>query len=157
MLNVALEQTSLLHVSKDRLQVAAAYTHGPVSPNEWLGEKDFTNLENDEETEHVKIKRWKVFVFVGVGLQVSPSPAVSSAIFFVPGLLLLIPGVVSLQQDDCPEHFISHMNFITYLDDSIMTNSEKQEKWMDSVKSPSHEYCGRQAFMSGKGMGTIHF
>ncbi|XP_056408612.1 transmembrane protein 134 [Hyla sarda] len=34
-----------------------------------------------------------VFVFVGVGLQVSPSPAVSSAIFFVPGLLLLIPGV----------------------------------------------------------------
>ncbi|KAG8552659.1 hypothetical protein GDO81_004631 [Engystomops pustulosus] len=33
-----------------------------------------------------------VFVFVGVGLQVSPSPAVSSAIFFVPGLLLLIPG-----------------------------------------------------------------
>ncbi|KAM3913191.1 transmembrane protein 134 [Leptodactylus fuscus] len=34
-----------------------------------------------------------VFVCVGVGLQVSPSPAVSSAIFFVPGLLLLIPGV----------------------------------------------------------------
>ncbi|XP_053305824.1 transmembrane protein 134 [Spea bombifrons] len=34
-----------------------------------------------------------VFVFVGVGLQVSPSPAISSAIFFVPGLLLLIPGV----------------------------------------------------------------
>ncbi|XP_063291053.1 transmembrane protein 134 isoform X1 [Pelobates fuscus] len=34
-----------------------------------------------------------VFLFIGVGLQVSPSPAVSSAIFFVPGLLLLIPGV----------------------------------------------------------------
>lgn len=34
-----------------------------------------------------------VLVLVGVGLQVSPSPAVSSAIFFVPGLLLLIPGV----------------------------------------------------------------
>ncbi|KAM4636918.1 transmembrane protein 134 [Discoglossus pictus] len=32
-------------------------------------------------------------VFVGVGLQVSPSPALSSAIFFVPGFLLLIPGV----------------------------------------------------------------
>ncbi|XP_073540420.1 transmembrane protein 134 [Phyllobates terribilis] len=109
----------------------------------------YKNLENDEETEHVKIKdlerglptlssrssqcsfstisnstqlstqecfSWTrhplvqknkkvvlssflllllglVFVFVGVGLQVSPSPAVSSAIFFVPGLLLLIPGV----------------------------------------------------------------
>lgn len=34
-----------------------------------------------------------VLVLVGVGLQVSPSPAISSAIFFVPGLLLLIPGV----------------------------------------------------------------
>ncbi|XP_075073340.1 transmembrane protein 134 isoform X2 [Mixophyes fleayi] len=112
----------------------------------------YKNLENDEETEHVKIKdleslphrglpthssrssqcsfstisnstqlsnqecfSWTrhplvqknkkvvlssflllllglIFVFVGVGLQVSPSSAVSSAIFFVPGLLLLIPG-----------------------------------------------------------------
>ncbi|XP_075436754.1 transmembrane protein 134 isoform X2 [Ascaphus truei] len=34
-----------------------------------------------------------VFVFVGVGLQVTSSTDVSSAIFFVPGFLLLIPGV----------------------------------------------------------------
>ncbi|XP_077148249.1 sin3 histone deacetylase corepressor complex component SDS3 isoform X1 [Ranitomeya variabilis] len=29
-------------LNKWRLLVAAAYTHGPVSPNEWLREKDFT-------------------------------------------------------------------------------------------------------------------
>ncbi|XP_041029825.1 transmembrane protein 134 [Carcharodon carcharias] len=34
-----------------------------------------------------------VLVLVGVGLQVHPSSGVSSAIFFVPGFLLLIPGV----------------------------------------------------------------
>ncbi|XP_013006281.1 transmembrane protein 134 isoform X4 [Cavia porcellus] len=35
-----------------------------------------------------------VLILVGVGLEVAPSPAgVSSAIFFVPGFLLLIPGV----------------------------------------------------------------
>lgn len=35
-----------------------------------------------------------VLIMVGVGLEVAPSPAgVSSAIFFVPGFLLLIPGV----------------------------------------------------------------
>ncbi|XP_038620964.1 transmembrane protein 134 isoform X2 [Tachyglossus aculeatus] len=32
-------------------------------------------------------------VLIGVGLQVSPSAGISSAIFFVPGFLLLIPGV----------------------------------------------------------------
>ncbi|XP_028916033.1 transmembrane protein 134 [Ornithorhynchus anatinus] len=32
-------------------------------------------------------------ILVGVGLQVSPSAGISSAIFFVPGFLLLIPGV----------------------------------------------------------------
>ncbi|XP_044536045.1 transmembrane protein 134 isoform X3 [Gracilinanus agilis] len=32
-------------------------------------------------------------ILIGVGLQVNPSPGVSSAIFFVPGFLLLIPGV----------------------------------------------------------------
>ncbi|XP_023566554.1 transmembrane protein 134 isoform X2 [Octodon degus] len=34
-----------------------------------------------------------VLILVGVGLEVAPSPGVSSAIFFVPGFLLLIPGV----------------------------------------------------------------
>ncbi|XP_006171345.1 transmembrane protein 134 isoform X8 [Tupaia chinensis] len=34
-----------------------------------------------------------VLILVGVGLEVTPSPGVSSAIFFVPGFLLLIPGV----------------------------------------------------------------
>ncbi len=34
-----------------------------------------------------------MLILVGVGLQVTPSPGVSSAIFFVPGFLLLIPGV----------------------------------------------------------------
>ncbi|XP_053552398.1 transmembrane protein 134 [Bombina bombina] len=34
-----------------------------------------------------------VLILVGVGLQINPSPDVSSAIFFVPGFLLLIPGV----------------------------------------------------------------
>ncbi|XP_040826659.1 transmembrane protein 134 isoform X1 [Ochotona curzoniae] len=34
-----------------------------------------------------------VLILVGVGLQVTPSPGVSSAIFFVPGFLLLVPGV----------------------------------------------------------------
>ncbi|KAM4845245.1 transmembrane protein 134 [Thomomys bottae] len=32
-------------------------------------------------------------VVVGVGLEVAPSPGVSSAVFFVPGFLLLVPGV----------------------------------------------------------------
>ncbi|XP_043826103.1 transmembrane protein 134 isoform X2 [Dromiciops gliroides] len=32
-------------------------------------------------------------ILTGVGLQAKPSPGVSSAIFFVPGFLLLIPGV----------------------------------------------------------------
>ncbi|XP_075857794.1 transmembrane protein 134 isoform X4 [Microcebus murinus] len=34
-----------------------------------------------------------VLIVVGVGLEVAPSPGVSSAIFFVPGFLLLVPGV----------------------------------------------------------------
>ncbi|XP_049748667.1 transmembrane protein 134 isoform X4 [Elephas maximus indicus] len=34
-----------------------------------------------------------VLILIGVGLEVSPSPGVSSAIFFVPGFLLLVPGV----------------------------------------------------------------
>ncbi|XP_075401396.1 transmembrane protein 134 [Tenrec ecaudatus] len=34
-----------------------------------------------------------VLILVGVGLEVSPSAGVSSAIFFVPGFLLLVPGV----------------------------------------------------------------
>ncbi|XP_015424444.1 PREDICTED: transmembrane protein 134 [Myotis davidii] len=33
-----------------------------------------------------------VLILVGVGLEVAPSPGVSSAIFFVPGFLLLVPG-----------------------------------------------------------------
>ncbi|XP_036851524.2 transmembrane protein 134 isoform X8 [Manis javanica] len=32
-------------------------------------------------------------ILIGVGLEVAPSPGVSSAIFFVPGFLLLVPGV----------------------------------------------------------------
>nr|XP_005577121.1 PREDICTED: transmembrane protein 134 isoform X2 [Macaca fascicularis]XP_014969052.1 transmembrane protein 134 isoform X2 [Macaca mulatta] len=34
-----------------------------------------------------------VLILVGVGLEATPSPGVSSAIFFVPGFLLLVPGV----------------------------------------------------------------
>lgn len=34
-----------------------------------------------------------VLILIGVGLQVTPDPGVSSALFFVPGFLLLIPGV----------------------------------------------------------------
>ncbi|XP_069485067.1 transmembrane protein 134 [Ambystoma mexicanum] len=34
-----------------------------------------------------------VLVLTGIGLQVNPSQGISSAIFFVPGFLLLIPGV----------------------------------------------------------------
>ncbi|XP_037694014.1 transmembrane protein 134 isoform X5 [Choloepus didactylus] len=34
-----------------------------------------------------------VLILVGVGLEVAPSPGVSSAIFFVPGFLVLVPGV----------------------------------------------------------------
>ncbi|XP_055987657.1 transmembrane protein 134 isoform X2 [Sorex fumeus] len=34
-----------------------------------------------------------VLILVGVGLEVAPNPGVSSAIFFVPGFLLLVPGV----------------------------------------------------------------
>lgn len=34
-----------------------------------------------------------VLILIGVGLEVAPSPGVSSAIFFVPGFLLLVPGV----------------------------------------------------------------
>ncbi|XP_008570319.1 PREDICTED: transmembrane protein 134 isoform X4 [Galeopterus variegatus] len=34
-----------------------------------------------------------VLILVGVGLEVAPSPGVSSAVFFVPGFLLLVPGV----------------------------------------------------------------
>ncbi|XP_057635984.1 transmembrane protein 134 isoform X2 [Chionomys nivalis] len=33
-----------------------------------------------------------VLILVGVGLEVAPSPGVSSAIIFVPGFLLLVPG-----------------------------------------------------------------
>ncbi|XP_025213424.1 transmembrane protein 134 isoform X4 [Theropithecus gelada] len=33
-----------------------------------------------------------VLILVGVGLEATPSPGVSSAIFFVPGFLLLVPG-----------------------------------------------------------------
>ncbi|XP_029430996.1 transmembrane protein 134 isoform X2 [Rhinatrema bivittatum] len=58
-------------------------------------------------TQHPLIqKNWKVvlasfillllgiiLVLVGVGLLVNPSQGISSAIFFVPGFLLLIPGV----------------------------------------------------------------
>ncbi|XP_060239680.1 transmembrane protein 134 isoform X1 [Meriones unguiculatus] len=33
-----------------------------------------------------------VLILVGVGLEVAPSPGVASAIFFVPGVLLLVPG-----------------------------------------------------------------
>ncbi|XP_076971652.1 transmembrane protein 134 isoform X1 [Tamandua tetradactyla] len=33
-----------------------------------------------------------VLILVGVGLEVAPSPGVSSAIFFVPGFLVLVPG-----------------------------------------------------------------
>ncbi|XP_030188155.1 transmembrane protein 134 isoform X2 [Lynx canadensis] len=32
-------------------------------------------------------------ILIAVGLEVAPSPGVSSAIFFVPGFLLLVPGV----------------------------------------------------------------
>ncbi|XP_016041755.1 transmembrane protein 134 isoform X3 [Erinaceus europaeus] len=38
-----------------------------------------------------------VLVLVGVGLQVAPSPGVSSAIFFVPGFLLLVPGGAAMR------------------------------------------------------------
>ncbi|XP_054553418.1 transmembrane protein 134 isoform X1 [Talpa occidentalis] len=34
-----------------------------------------------------------VLILTGVGLEVAPAPGVSSAIFFVPGFLLLVPGV----------------------------------------------------------------
>ncbi|XP_074128699.1 transmembrane protein 134 isoform X1 [Sminthopsis crassicaudata] len=34
-----------------------------------------------------------ILILTGIGLQVNPSPGVSSAIFLVPGFLLLIPGV----------------------------------------------------------------
>ncbi|KAM5319254.1 transmembrane protein 134 isoform 2-T2 [Glossophaga mutica] len=34
-----------------------------------------------------------VLILIGVGLEVAPSAGVSSAIFFVPGFLLLVPGV----------------------------------------------------------------
>ncbi|XP_036077327.1 transmembrane protein 134 isoform X3 [Rousettus aegyptiacus] len=34
-----------------------------------------------------------VLILIGVGLEVAPSPGVSSAIFFVPGFFLLVPGV----------------------------------------------------------------
>ncbi|XP_025771357.1 transmembrane protein 134 [Puma concolor] len=34
-----------------------------------------------------------VLILIAVGLEVAPSPGVSSAIFFVPGFLLLVPGV----------------------------------------------------------------
>ncbi|XP_007171132.2 transmembrane protein 134 isoform X3 [Balaenoptera acutorostrata] len=34
-----------------------------------------------------------VLILTGVGLEVAPSPGVSTAIFFVPGFLLLVPGV----------------------------------------------------------------
>ncbi|XP_004618532.1 transmembrane protein 134 isoform X2 [Sorex araneus] len=34
-----------------------------------------------------------VLILIGVGLEVAPNPGVSSAIFFVPGFLLLVPGV----------------------------------------------------------------
>lgn len=34
-----------------------------------------------------------VLILTGLGLQVNPSAGISSAIFFVPGFLLLIPGV----------------------------------------------------------------
>ncbi|ELK24263.1 Transmembrane protein 134 [Myotis davidii] len=37
-----------------------------------------------------------VLILVGVGLEVAPSPGVSSAIFFVPGFLLLVPGGAAL-------------------------------------------------------------
>ncbi|KAJ1065981.1 hypothetical protein K5549_013494 [Capra hircus] len=36
-----------------------------------------------------------VLILTGVGLEVAPSPGVSSAIFFVPGFLLLVPGGAS--------------------------------------------------------------
>ncbi|XP_019500658.1 PREDICTED: transmembrane protein 134 isoform X2 [Hipposideros armiger] len=36
-----------------------------------------------------------VLILIGVGLEVAPSPGVSSAIFFVPGFLLLVPGGAS--------------------------------------------------------------
>ncbi|XP_054580971.1 transmembrane protein 134 isoform X16 [Eptesicus fuscus] len=38
-------------------------------------------------------RQGRVLILVGVGLEVAPSPGVSSAIFFVPGFLLLVPGV----------------------------------------------------------------
>ncbi|ELK13267.1 transmembrane protein 134 isoform X1 [Pteropus alecto] len=34
-----------------------------------------------------------VLILIGVGLEVAPSPGVSSAIFFVPGFFFLVPGV----------------------------------------------------------------
>ncbi|XP_027974082.1 transmembrane protein 134 isoform X1 [Eumetopias jubatus] len=46
---------------------------GPVS---WAHSQDITLL-----------------ILIAVGLEVAPSPGVSSAIFFVPGFLLLVPGV----------------------------------------------------------------
>ncbi|XP_020938410.1 transmembrane protein 134 isoform X10 [Sus scrofa] len=36
-----------------------------------------------------------VLILTGVGLEVAPSPGVSSAIFFVPGFLLLVPGALT--------------------------------------------------------------
>uniref|UniRef100_G3UJT1 Transmembrane protein 134 n=1 Tax=Loxodonta africana TaxID=9785 RepID=G3UJT1_LOXAF len=41
----------------------------------------------------LRLRLCAVLILIGVGLEVSPSPGVSSAIFFVPGFLLLVPGV----------------------------------------------------------------
>nr|XP_025142564.1 transmembrane protein 134 isoform X4 [Bubalus bubalis] len=40
-----------------------------------------------------RLHLYAVLILTGVGLEVAPSPGVSSAIFFVPGFLLLVPGV----------------------------------------------------------------
>ncbi|XP_033060883.1 transmembrane protein 134 isoform X1 [Trachypithecus francoisi] len=40
-----------------------------------------------------RLRLCAVLILVGVGLEATPSPGVSSAIFFVPGFLLLVPGV----------------------------------------------------------------
>ncbi|KAH0508039.1 Transmembrane protein 134 [Microtus ochrogaster] len=42
---------------------------------------------------YAALKTQPVLILVGVGLEVAPSPGVSSAIIFVPGFLLLVPGV----------------------------------------------------------------
>ncbi|XP_044895548.1 transmembrane protein 134 isoform X5 [Felis catus] len=41
----------------------------------------------------IRTETQPALILIAVGLEVAPSPGVSSAIFFVPGFLLLVPGV----------------------------------------------------------------